>query len=342
MAQLLRTCLQSIPTAADRTGIEDPEPDPTDNNNDSTTSKAKSRKRKSKNSSSTGSAKRRKMEWTADSYHAGMSAAQRKTVQNGFMSGKVRIVVATVAFGMGLNKANVRAIIHYNMPKSFESFVQEIGRAGRDGLPAYCHIFIDKEVNIVPICMPTYPLLLSLTSLSPSLLPFSLCLPPLSLSFSLLCMYTTKGSDIHELRRHAYSNTVDPYTVKQLVRKAFTECQCQARKQLPSAETPPTPPTDSTHHSTPCTLRSPRWCAGHEVAIPIEAMVQSLDVREECVSTLLCYLELKDWLEVLNVVNDSCTLKCYGGARQLRALAQKVPAVAAAAARLREKGEVSY
>ena len=68
-------------------------------------------------------------------------------------------------------------------------------------------------------------------------------------------------------------------------------------------------------------------------------MVQRLDIKEECISTLLCYLELQGWLEVLNVVNDGCTLKCYGGARQLRALAQKVPAVAAAAARLREKGQ---
>ena len=70
-------------------------------------------------------------------------------------------------------------------------------------------------------------------------------------------------------------------------------------------------------------------------------MVQRLDVKEECISTLLCYLELRGWLDVVNIVNDSCTLKCYGGARQLRALAQKVPAVAAAAARLRENGELA-
>ena len=128
--------------------MEDLEPDPPNNNNDgSTTGKTKSRKRKSKNSTSTGSTKRRKMEWGAESYHAGMAASQRKRVQNDFMNGRVRIVVATVAFGMGLNKADVRAIIHYNMPKSFESFVQEIGRAGRDGLPAYCHVFIDKQVK---------------------------------------------------------------------------------------------------------------------------------------------------------------------------------------------------
>ena len=85
----------------------------------------------------------------AECYHAGMAAAQRRSVQNKFMCGNLRIVVATVAFGMGLNKADVRAIVHYNMPKSFESFVQEIGRAGRDGDPAYCHVFVDKEVGVV-------------------------------------------------------------------------------------------------------------------------------------------------------------------------------------------------
>ena len=82
------------------------------------------------------------------SYHAGMDSADREKVQENFMNGRLRIVVATVAFGMGLNKLDVRAIIHYNMPKSFESFVQEIGRAGRDGHPAYCHVFIDKVVQV--------------------------------------------------------------------------------------------------------------------------------------------------------------------------------------------------
>ena len=83
----------------------------------------------------------------ADCYHAGMSGAMRSRVQNKFMSGRLRIIVATVAFGMGLNKSDVRAIIHYNMPRSFESYVQEIGRAGRDGEQAYCHVFLDVEVR---------------------------------------------------------------------------------------------------------------------------------------------------------------------------------------------------
>ena len=84
----------------------------------------------------------------AECYHAGMPASQRKSIQNKFMSGRLRVVVATVAFGMGLNKRDIRGVVHYNIPKSFEAFVQEIGRAGRDGNPAYCHVFIDKEVKI--------------------------------------------------------------------------------------------------------------------------------------------------------------------------------------------------
>ena len=84
---------------------------------------------------------------------------------------------------------------------------------------------------------------------------------------------------------------------------------------------------------------SPRVCRGHEVAIPVDATVQSLDAKEECLSTLLCYMELQGWLRVKNHTYDTCTLKCFGGKRQLQALARKVPAVAAAVARLGEKGE---
>ena len=83
----------------------------------------------------------------ADCYHAGLSAAQRKQVQANFMSGRLTAVVATVAFGMGINKQDVRAVIHYDLPNSFEAYVQEIGRAGRDGLDAFCHVFISLQVN---------------------------------------------------------------------------------------------------------------------------------------------------------------------------------------------------
>ncbi|NXG42334.1 RECQ4 helicase, partial [Psilopogon haemacephalus] len=89
--------------------------------------------------------------WLADSYHAGLSPAERRRIQKNFMSGHLRVVVATVAFGMGLDKADVRGVVHYNMPQNFESYVQEIGRAGRDGQPAHCHLFLDPEVPPVGI-----------------------------------------------------------------------------------------------------------------------------------------------------------------------------------------------
>lgn len=89
--------------------------------------------------------KRKRMSYIAEAYHAGMSAAQRKKIQKHFMDGTLRIIVATVAFGMGINKANIRCIIHYNMPSSFESYVQEVGRAGRDGEYAYCHVFMNNS-----------------------------------------------------------------------------------------------------------------------------------------------------------------------------------------------------
>jgi len=84
------------------------------------------------------------------SYHAGLDAATRERVQREFQSGELDVVVATIAFGMGIDKANVRTVVHAALPGSVEAYYQEIGRAGRDGLPSrviLLHSFADRRIH---------------------------------------------------------------------------------------------------------------------------------------------------------------------------------------------------
>ncbi|XP_064215825.1 ATP-dependent DNA helicase Q4 [Tribolium castaneum] len=201
--------------------------------------------------------KRKRLSYQAEAYHAGLAASRRRTVQKAFMSGELRIVVATVAFGMGINKSDIRAVIHYNMPKNFESYVQEIGRAGRDGLTAHCHLFLDA-----------------------------------------------KGNDENELRRHIFANSIDRHVIRKLLQKIFLPCSCKDT------------------------------CPKHEVAFSIEETVRALDIPEENISTLLCYLELheKKYIELLSPAYTVCKVISYGGPLQIRKAAKECPPLAMALA----------
>ncbi|KAB1258182.1 ATP-dependent DNA helicase Q4 [Camelus dromedarius] len=229
------------------------------------------------------------LEAVAEAYHAGMCSRERRRVQRAFMEGRLWVVVATVAFGMGLDRPDVRAVLHLGLPPSFENYVQAVGRAGRDGQPAHCHLFLQPQ-----------------------------------------------GEDLWELRRHVHANAVDFLAVKKLVQCVFPPCACTQSppeqeggesQDSHSARAPvATCPQDADQPS----LKQRAQCLGHERALPVQPMVQALDMPEEAIETLLCYLELhpQRWLKLLAPTYARCHLRCPGGPTQLQALARRCPPLA--------------
>uniref|UniRef100_A0A182N8C4 ATP-dependent DNA helicase Q4 n=1 Tax=Anopheles dirus TaxID=7168 RepID=A0A182N8C4_9DIPT len=248
--------------------------------------------------------KRKRLNYVAEPYHAGMPASRRRTIQNAFMGGELRIVVATIAFGMGINKADIRAIIHYNMPKNFESYVQEVGRAGRDGLLSHCHLFLDNKGND---------------------------------RNELRRFIYANSIDRHVIRKLLQKIFVPCACAKILTNKNLAK---ELRQELEAvngidwdaeffeAESQPTATNGQSRH----TGNRKRLCPGHEICFSIESTVQQLDIPEENIATFLCYLELDEqrYIQALSPAYTLCKVMSYGGVRPLRQAAKECPPLAMA------------
>ncbi|XP_023667819.1 ATP-dependent DNA helicase Q4 [Paramormyrops kingsleyae] len=308
---------------------------------------------------------RKPLKWIAESYHAGMSASERRRVQNNFMCGELRVVVATVAFGMGLDKSDVRGIVHYNMPKSFESYVQEIGRAGRDGAPAHCHLFLDPEGGDLHelrkhIHADTVDYF-TVKRLVQKVFPACKCQQIHQKQQDLV-----KATEVDDMEMLELMETCDELEWQTAVTDEKMEPKHQSvvpegqqeKVKSHEEETDKIEPMEATvqldgEQSKEESLEAwrvngqvektdtPRVCHTHERAIPIQETVEALDVTEEGLETLLCYLELhpQQWVELLHPTLSACQLMCYGGPQQLRKLTKICPPVAVVLARRRLAGE---
>lgn len=288
----------------------------------------------------------KKLNWTAECYHAGLSKETRNRVQRQFIKGELRVVVATVAFGLGINKANVRAIIHYDMPACFENYVQEIGRAGRDGRIAQCHMFLKQDKSDlfyqqrnIYAATPDKQNAEKLVELlfNPTRCKCNKWLKKEELDH----LDQLNLSDPHDIPDWRKANNVDVTNLgldqhlKEVLLEEIEESSVIYEKENSSV-------LSNTCRSI---VKRHRACQeGHEISLDIDKTAEEVNLKTESITTIIeqiqrAYPQLK--IEQYTPIRPICKLFCYKGVEQMETLRKKCPLLDAALLRFKVDSKIT-
>lgn len=261
-----------------------------------------------------------KLSWHAEPYHAGLNMDSRKKIQRQFIKGEIRVVVATVAFGMGINKSNIRAIIHYDMPGSFENYVQEIGRAGRDGKLAQCHLFLSH--NMTDVYYQQRNIYASTTGAVNIRKLVDYMFP-----YECTCRRNLKPEPAAKLEK---LNQFDPHELTSRYKTDFISQERTNRDDGSDdddisilCDSSGSGVKDQIKYLRKSVVRKHRACPTHEVSFCIEKTVKDLNLRYESLMTLIIQLQQtypQLQLKIFPPAKLMCTLNCKKGPAQLEKL----------------------